>query len=47
MSGENIPEIAKVRHYKELLVWQRSMLPPHGGLHTHKHCEGAGAIRNA
>jgi four helix bundle protein len=26
MSGENIPEIAKVRHYKELLVWQRSML---------------------
>jgi len=25
-SGEKIPESAKARHYKELLVWQRSML---------------------
>ena len=25
MSGENIPESAKAKHYKELLVWQRSM----------------------
>jgi four helix bundle protein len=25
MSGENIPEIAKARQYKELLVWRRSM----------------------
>jgi four helix bundle protein len=25
MSGENIHESAKVKHYKELLVWQRSM----------------------
>ena len=25
MSGENIPEIVKARHYKELIVWQRSM----------------------
>jgi four helix bundle protein len=25
MSGENIPEGAKAKHYKELLVWQRSM----------------------
>jgi four helix bundle protein len=26
MSGDNIPESAKAKHYKELLVWQRSML---------------------
>src|SRR5260370_2791606 len=26
MSGENITEITKAKHYKELLVWQRSML---------------------
>jgi four helix bundle protein len=26
MSGENIHESAKAKHYKELLVWQRSML---------------------
>jgi len=25
MSGENISESAKAKHYKELLVWQRSM----------------------
>jgi four helix bundle protein len=25
MSGENIPESTKAKHYKELLVWQRSM----------------------
>jgi four helix bundle protein len=25
MSGENIHESAKAKHYKELLVWQRSM----------------------
>ncbi|HKW57402.1 MAG TPA: four helix bundle protein [Candidatus Acidoferrum sp.] len=25
MSGDNIPETAKAKHYKELLVWQRSM----------------------
>jgi four helix bundle protein len=25
MSGENIPESVKAKHYKELLVWQRSM----------------------
>jgi four helix bundle protein len=25
MSGETIPESAKAKHYKELLVWQRSM----------------------
>lgn len=25
MSGENISESSKARHYKELLVWQRSM----------------------
>lgn len=25
MSGESIPESAKAKHYKELLVWQRSM----------------------
>jgi four helix bundle protein len=24
-SGENIPESAKAKHYKELIVWQRSM----------------------
>ena len=24
-SGENIPESVKAKHYKELLVWQRSM----------------------
>jgi len=24
-SGENIPESTKAKHYKELLVWQRSM----------------------
>lgn len=24
-SGENIPESAKARHYKELIVWQRAM----------------------
>jgi carbamoyl-phosphate synthase large subunit len=26
MSGEHTPEIVKAKHYKELLVWQRSML---------------------
>jgi len=26
MSGENITESTKAKHYKELLVWQRSML---------------------
>ena len=26
MSGENIPESVKAKHYKELIVWQRSML---------------------
>src|SRR6267378_2470297 len=26
MSGENISESTKAKHYKELLVWQRSML---------------------
>jgi carbamoyl-phosphate synthase large subunit len=25
MSGENIPDSIKVKHYKELIVWQRSM----------------------
>jgi carbamoyl-phosphate synthase large subunit len=25
MSGENVPESAKAKHYKDLLVWQRSM----------------------
>ena len=25
MSGENIPESVKAKHYKELIVWQRSM----------------------
>jgi carbamoyl-phosphate synthase large subunit len=25
MSGENIPENVKAKHYKELIVWQRSM----------------------
>ena len=25
MSGENIPQSTKAKHYKELLVWQRAM----------------------
>jgi four helix bundle protein len=25
MSGENTPDLPKARHYRELLVWQRSM----------------------
>jgi carbamoyl-phosphate synthase large subunit len=26
MSGENTPDLAKPRHYRDLLIWQRSML---------------------